>query len=775
MGKTINRVAVIGSGVMGSGIAALLAGVSCRVHLLDIVPQANASDASQDTARPEYRNMLAMKAMAGMKKSGALYTDAHLGYITPGNTEDDLGVVAECDWVVEVVTENLEVKRALMKRVDALRKPGCVVSTNTSGVSVNAIAEGLSEDFRQCFLGLHFFNPVRVMRLLELIPCRDTNPGVIGEMTRFCADALGKVVINAKDTPNFIANRIGGFALIDALSQMFANGLSPSALDDITGAALGRPRSGTCKTVDMVGLDILSAVSGTILGQTEDAAEKEAYALPAQVQRMIEEGCLGNKTQKGFYEKKAEGGKKQFLERDFESGSYAPIAEINNAVTAQALKSENKYKQMVWGELPENRIAWQLTKNVLLYSARLSEEITDDWKNIDLSMVYGYNWEQGPFAIWDAIGLAESVARMQEEGESVPGWVLKRANEGEAFYDAPPQYGFAHCAPLRRGASSAALCRETDASLYDIGDAVLCLAIHSKGNALTESAIGLLEKALRELETKRWNGMVICGEGKLFSAGASLDMIGGHVEKKDWQGLAACVDRFHRCTQGVKYARVPVVAAAHGMALGGGAELLMHSAAVILHAETRVGLVETGVGLIPGAGGCKESLAIMNECAGAPIDETAALKQAWRRIAFAARSSGAHDAIAQGMLRPASRVVMNPDVLLDEAKRRVLRLAEDGYSPPPPARIKVLGAFGRSMLELEAENLLGGGFMSAYDRHIANKLAFVLTGGDIPGKSVVSEEYMIELETEAFVSLCGEEKTAERIRHMLATGKPLRN
>ncbi len=779
MKRTINKAAVIGAGVMGSGIAALLAGVGVQVLLLDIIPALGDGDKAKGVGEsdPAYRNSLATNAIKNLAnpKMPVLFDAAQADLITPGNIEDDLPKIADCDWVVEVISERLDLKQALFERVNQYRKPGSIVSTNTSGVSVTAIAEKMPLEFKQHFLGTHFFNPPRYMRLFEMIPLAETLPEVLDFMADYAENVLGKGVVVAKDTPNFIGNRIGVFSSASVIKLMKKYGYDPVKVDQLTGVVLGRPKVATFGLMDMVGLDIFSAVYGNLFKNLPEGAEKDFFEVPDFVAAMVQEGALGNKTKKGFYTNSFEGGKKTKLARNLATGDYEPFVFEVPEVVAKVKKEDNPLAAFLYGDAEENRFAWEVIRDLLLYCAAKVPEIADDFRSIDRAMELGYNWEKGPFALWDTIGLARSVDKMKQEGAAVPAWVLDKLSRGEqSFYapdDAQSQYiKFAEPA-------SEKLFDNSDASVWHIGDDVLCVEFHSRGNALSHKAVEMLVTATDALNTGKWAGMVIGNRGKFFSAGANLAEIAQFVLNNDWDGLTNEIGMLHAALMGIKYAVKPVVSAPFGMTLGGGAEAVMHSAEAVPFIELNMGLVEAGVGLIPGGGGCKESLIRVRERCDddKPATLLPAVLKVWQRIAMAEVSTSAYDAVTKGILRRPDRVIMNTDALIDAAKTRVLQLAEKGYTPPVKRNITVLGDFGMAPMQFRIAAMKDGGFISEHDAYIAKKLAYVMTGGNVVSKTKVSEEYLLDLEKEGFASLCGEPKTQERVKHMLATGKPLRN
>lgn len=772
----INKVAVLGAGVMGSGIAAHIAGAGIPVCLLDIVPR-ELTDKEKTKGltleNPLVRNRFAQagKDRVANPRNRAIYEKDMVDMIQVGNFTDNMQMLKDCDWIIEVIVERLDIKQNLMKQIDDFRKPGSIVTSNTSGVSINKIVEDMPLEFKQHFLGTHFFNPPRYMKLFELIPGENTLPELVEFMNEFGTRRLGKGVVLAKDTPNFIGNRIGTYGLVNVIQLMGKYGYDIPKVDQLTGTIVGRPKSATFRTIDMVGLDIFHHVAGNVINNVED--EKDKFTVPQFVTDLIEKGHLGDKTKQGFYKKiKTEKGR-ETLVWDIEKGEYVSVVKEKIEAVEKANKESNKFEAIVFGEAEENKFAWELIKNVLLYSASKVPEIADNYKEIDNAMMWGFNWELGPFAIWDAIGFEKAVERMKAEGHSLPQWIEDRIAAGNTkFYDADNiETPYITISAVK----NTVIKRNEGASLVHIGDGVLCLQFITKGNTITDDVIEMINIAVEEVE-KNYKGLVIGNQSKNFSAGANLAVVRELAANKEFITIEKMVDNLQKANMALKYCKKPIVAAPYGMTLGGGAEIAMHAHKAAVHAETYMGLVETGVGLIPAGGGIKELLIrCMEGLEKAPTGEIIThLRKAWQNIAMGKVSSSAHDAMKKGFMRNSDQVVMSKEYLIDEAKRTVLYLAESGFKPLQK-EIPVLGTTGRAALQFNLDFLLRGGFISEYDAHIANKIAYVLTGGDVPNGVTVSEEYILQLEKEAFVSLCREEKTLQRIEYMLRNGKPLRN
>ncbi|SHJ88138.1 3-hydroxyacyl-CoA dehydrogenase/enoyl-CoA hydratase family protein [Paramaledivibacter caminithermalis] len=779
MDFNINKVAVLGAGVMGAGIAAHIVGAGIPVCLLDIVPREltekeKAKGLTLDS--PVVRNRFAQagKDRVTNPKNRAIYDEAFGDMIEVGNFSDNMDVLKDCDWIIEVIVENLEVKKNFMKQINKYRRLGSIVSSNTSGVSINKIVGDMPLEFRQHFLGTHFFNPPRYMKLFELIPGEHTLPEIVDFMTEFGTKKLGKGVVLAKDTPNFVGNRIGTYAIANTIQLMEKYRYDIPKVDQLTGNVMGRPKSATFRTLDMVGLDIFHHVAENVINNIDDEAEKSEFNVPKFVVDLIENGQLGDKTKQGFYKKiKTERGK-EILVWDRQKKEYVALVKEKLEAINEALKSSNKYETLVYGKREENKFAWEAIKNVLLYSARKIPEITDNYKEIDNAMMWGFNWELGPFAIWDAIGLKKSVSRMKKEGEVIPEWIEERLAANKVkFYD---EVDFETPYITISSPKNNIVKDNGHAALVDIGDDVLCLQFKTKGNTITDEVMDMIYDAVEEVQ-KNYKGLVIGNQSKNFSAGANLMLVGKLASDKKWNELEDMVNKFQRANMAIKYCKKPVVVAPYGMTLGGGAEITMHSHFVSAHAETYMGLVEVGVGLVPAGGGTKELLVRSIENLGKVNngEMLSHIKKAWKNIATAKVSSSGYDAIKNGYMRKCDNVVMSKEYLIDEAKAKVLYLAESGFRPLQKNTIKVLGTSGKASLQYVIDFMLKGGFISEYDAYIADKVAHILTGGEVPAGIDVTEEQILELEKEAFVSLCGEEKTLQRIGHMLNKGRPLRN
>ncbi|WP_068785852.1 3-hydroxyacyl-CoA dehydrogenase/enoyl-CoA hydratase family protein [Paenibacillus phocaensis] len=798
MNKPIRKAAVIGSGIMGSGIAAQLANAGITCLLLDIVPQ-RLTDAEMAAGltldHPSVRNRLATAAVAGLVKTkpAPLYDSAFAERITPGNLEDHLPLIADVDWVIEVVVENLSVKQQLLAQVERHWKPGTLVSSNTSGISINAMAEGRSEEFRKHFLGTHFFNPPRYMKLIEVIPGQSTDPELVQGLSRFCERTLGKTVVLAKDTPNFIANRIGTYGLLVTLREMAEKGYAIEEVDAVTGPAMGRPKSATFRTLDLVGLDTFLHVADNVFANVADQQEKQVFAAPEPLKEMVSRGWLGEKSGQGFYRKiKGERGS-EILSLNLQAMDYGPQCKVTSASLEAAKLAKGaaaKTKALLGTPDRYSQLAWDVLKQVLIYSAAKLGEIADSIREIDEAMKWGFNWELGPFETWDAIGLVRSVERMEAEGLTVPIWVkdwiaqgntsFYKKDGGSLFQAAVGGYAPVELPPeqisLRDLKAQNKIVRSNSgASLIDLGDGVACLEFHSPNNAIGADILQMISQSMDEVRDN-FEGLVIANQGRNFCVGANLMLLLMEAQDEEWDEIDDIIRLFQNTMYRLKRFEKPVIAAPHRMTLGGGVEACMPADQVIAAAETYYGLVEVGVGLIPAGGGCKElALRASQQASRAEADLQPYLNPYFQTVGTATVSSSGHDAKRLGLLKPTDRIVLNPDHTIHEAKQAVLKLAGTGYEPISDTKFRVAGSEGKAVMELGALGMHEGGYISDHDLLIARKLAHVLAGGDVPAGTYVTEQYMLDLEREAFLSLCGEPKTRQRMQHMLSKGKPLRN
>ncbi|MEY8414831.1 3-hydroxyacyl-CoA dehydrogenase/enoyl-CoA hydratase family protein [Tissierella praeacuta] len=775
----INKVAILGSGVMGSSIAAHIVGAGIPVLLLDMQPtELNEEDIKLGLNKDsyEFKNKLAINGKKGVlsSKSKSIY-DKDLGHmIELGNFQEDLDRISECDWIIEVIVEDLYIKKQMIKQINKYKKDGAIVSSNTSSISINLISEDMDIEFRRNFLGTHFFNPPRYMRLLELIPNKDTDENVIKFMAEFGSKRLGKGVVIAKDTPSFIANRIGGYSIINAINIGIKYGFTIPKVDQLTGDIIGRPKSATYRTMDMVGLDVLKFVAEGISNVIDDKKEIEELKLPTFILDLVRKGYLGDKSKQGFYKKIKEGQISKTLVWDIDKQDYVEFERENILAISEARKSYNKIANFIYGDSIESKFAWEIVKNILLYSGRKAYEISDDYKDIDKAMRWGYNWEIGPFQLWDLIGFEKSLNRMKEEGEDIPSWIEDRLiNEKLYFYDKGSlDLPYVHL----ESSNNKVLEKRKDGCLLDIGDDVLLLQITSKANSITSGVLEILSYSLEEAE-RNYKGLVVGNEGGNFSVGANLLDISILAKEKRWSDLDALVANFQKVNLDIKCSKIPVVAAPYNMTLGGGAELALHASRIVSHVELYMGLVELGVGLVPGGGGSKELLFRAMEGLDRfdLIEMTKRVTKVWELIVKAKVSSSAYEAKKNGYLSSKDKIVMNIDYLLDESKKEVIRINDEGYRQFIKKNILAIGKTGRANLQYIIQSMEKGGFISEYDAYLADKVAYILSGGDVLPGTEIGEEYILKLEREVFVELCKEKKTQERMEYMLRVGKPLRN
>ncbi len=801
MAYQIHKAAVIGSGVMGGGIAALLASAGVDTLLLDIVPT---DLGDEDRKAPEARNRIVQGGFDRILSAQPplLMEKKDADRIAVGNLEDDFDRLAGCDWIVEVVVENLEVKRKLFQRIDGVRRAGAIVSSNTSGIPLAAMGEGLSEDFRRHFLGTHFFNPVRYMHLLELIPGADTLQEVLRFMAAFGERRLGKGIVWAKDTPNFVGNRIGVQGMVRTMQLMVEEGLTIPEVDALFGPAMGRPKTAMFKTADLVGLDTLGHVARNSYELVTGDEARDSFRVPSFVDRMIEKGHLGKKANGGFYKtdltpewKKV----RKVIDPDtLEYRTYDPPAFPCLEAAKKARGLPEKLKAVVYGDDPGARFAWKAVAEQLIYAANRIPEISDTVVEIDNAMKWGYNFEMGPFETWDAIGVAESVEKMSADGYAVPESVREMLASGHStFYRIEDGktlfYDFARKAYREVPASPGAVCLAaikgaggrvdgcSSASLVDLGDGVFCCEFHTKMNALNAEILAFMKGALDHV-ARNGVGLVIGNQAGgmpgAFSAGADLTYIGKLAAERRHGDIDSFLEEAQATIQAARYCPFPVVAAPYGLTLGGGCEVCLAADRIVAHAELYMGLVEIGVGLLPAGGGCLNLWKKMTATLPAAVTEMDLAKffvPAFMNIAMAKVSTSAADARANGFLGPSDRIVFNRDLLIGEAKKEVLRMAADGYAPPVPRPVRVMGDAGQGMINGEVYNLRNARFISDYDAFLARRIAFVVSGGEARTHAEVDEQVILNLEREAFLDFLKEEKTLARIDHMLKTGKPLRN
>jgi 3-hydroxyacyl-CoA dehydrogenase len=793
----IKKVAVIGSGVMGSGIAAHFANIGIPSLLLDIVPKSLTGTEEKQGLTLEsiqVRNRIAQEAKLKLlkQKPAPLATKAKIDLITVGNLEDDLEKLAEVDWIIEVVVESLKVKKQVFEKVDQYRKDGTIVSSNTSGISVHAMVEGRSNDFKAHFLGTHFFNPPRYLKLLEIIPTAYTKHEVVTFLREFGENKLGKGVVEAKDTPNFIANRIGTYGLLVTVREMIKSGYSVGEVDSVTGPLIGRPKSATFRTLDVVGLDTFIHVANNVHEQV-DGAEKEVFKVPEFMLAMQDKGWIGSKSGQGFYLKTKINGKSEILELNPETMEYGPRKKLQSAtieMAKQAKGTKAKMKALIYSDDRAGELLWSILKPVLLFAAEKAHEIADNIHGIDQAMKWGFGWELGPFEVWDAIGLEASINKMKQEGESIPAWVEEMLNAGhQSFYkkeidglsyfhkgEYESIYENKKVIHLKRlKEKEAVIKKNTGASLIDLGDGVALLEFHSQNNAIGQDIMQMVQWSIDEVE-KNYEGLVIGNQGKNFCVGANIALILMAAQDDDFFELDLVVRQFQQMTSKIRYSKKPVVVAPFGMNLGGGAEVTLPAAKIQASLETYMGLVEVGVGLIPGGGGNQALYRKhLDRLEGTDIDLQKVANKVFETIAMAKVSTSAYEAMESGFLSENDAISVNGDHLIFDAKASVLELAQQDYQAPQRKKIPVVGEAGYAQMVLGAQTMRFGNYISDHDLKIAKKLAYVIAGGKVKEGTLVDEQYLLDLEREAFLSLVGEPKTQARMQHMLLKGKPLRN
>jgi 3-hydroxyacyl-CoA dehydrogenase len=809
--RQIRKVAVLGAGTMGSRIAAHIANAGLPVVLLDIVPPGTAPDTSKSE-----RNKFLLAALDGLRKSkpSAFYTADSARLITIGNFDDDLALLADCDWIIEAVAENLDIKHALLAKVQQHRSPGAILTTNTSGIPIASIASGLSAEAKPHFFGTHFFNPPRYMRLLEIIPTPDTDPADVALIAHFCDQRLGKSIVHSHDTPNFIANRIGTFSMMNAVRLMMAQGLSVEEVDALTGSALGWPKTGTFRLADMVGIDVLAHVSTNFSEQAKRIKDERAeVVLPDFIKQMLDKKWLGDKSKQGFYKKegKDDQGRDLRLVLDWQTLDYKPSTRPKFPALDMAKNVEStaaRIAQLLHTDPRTDKAAafyWPLLTELFTYAANRIPEIADTIVEIDTAMRTGFNWELGPFEIFDAAGVRATTEKMQAAGAPISPNVAKLLAVGETWYkDDPttpsgrqffdPVTGTYKPVPVAEGVTSLATIKKAHgvvrknagASVIDLGNGVAAIELHSKMNALGDDIVTLITQTLKPSSeaVANFEAFVITGDSANFSVGANLMQLLLTIQDEEWDDVELAVRAFQNMTQTIKFCPRPVVVAPYGMCLGGGVEISLHAAARQPHAELYMGLVEAGVGLIPGGGGCKEMVlrsieagtSIRPDARGEGVEIFEAIKKNFETIAKANVSTSAAEARSFGFLRPSDNITMNRERLITDAKHRARDLADSGYTAPiPRTDIPAPGESVLATLKLAVYTMREGQYISDHDAKVANWVAYALSGGNITPGTLVSEQYLLDLEREAFLSLCGEKKTQERIAFTLKTGKPLRN
>lgn len=806
MRKDFRRVAVLGAGTMGSGIAAHLANAGVSVLLLDIVPPKFTDQDKNKGLTPEsplFRNKLALAGIDHIKKSkpALIYSKRFLPLIEVGNFDDDWGKLAYCDWIIEVVVERMDIKQQVFARVDEVRRQDAVVSSNTSGLSLAGMIKGRSDSFKKHFLVTHFFNPVRYMRLLELVAGTETAPEVVQKVASFGTFRLGKGIVYGKDTPNFVGNRIGVYGIMATMRAMTEMDYRVDEVDAITGPAVGRPKSASFGTVDLVGLDVLAHVVNTLKDGCPDDEEHDLFQVPDFLQKMIENGQLGRKAKAGFFKREKDAkGKKITLAYDWKTGSYRPKERpaIPSLKKARGINDvRERVKTVVFADDRGGAFAWRVTRDTLAYTSRRFGEIADSIVDIDNALKWGFNWELGPFEMWDTLGVQTVVDRMKTEGVEPAPWVAEMLAAGnESFYrdgdagrqhydpssksyvDVPKPETFMVLSEIKKEPKTV-IFENKGASLVDLGDGIACVEFHSalqpKLNPVDDQIIEVMQKAV-EIAERDFRGLVIHHQGEQFSAGANLLMILDAATTNQWKAIDEAVRVFQGMTTSLRKATVPVITAPFGFTFGGGCEITMGGDRICAYAESYIGLVEVGVGLIPAGGGCRFLVERVLEGVDKPIlSNLPFLQKAFENIAMAKVATSAEEARELKYLRPYDHVEMNRDQQLWTAKRMAIAMAEEGYTPPLEKKFNLPGKEGIATLKTFLLNMKVTHWISSHDEKIATHLANVLCGGDTTINDPVDEQTLLDLEREAFLSLCGEPKTQDRIKYMLVNNKPLRN
>ncbi|GIV39398.1 MAG: 3-hydroxyacyl-CoA dehydrogenase [Thermonema sp.] len=796
--RRIRKVAVLGAGVMGSGIACHFANIGVEVLLLDIVPRelTEAEKAKGLTLQDKVvrnRQVTELFQKAVQSKPAPLYAKKYAERITLGNMEDDMAKIADCDWVIEVVVERLDIKKKVFEQVEKYRKPGTLVTSNTSGIPIHLMLEGRSDDFAAHFCGTHFFNPPRYLPLLEIIPTDRTKPEVVEFLMDYGRRFLGKTTVLCKDTPAFIANRVGVFAIMDALHIIEEMGLKVEEVDKLTGPVLGRPKSATFRTLDVVGLDTMILVASNLYEAVPHDERRESFKLPKVLKALQEKGWLGEKSGQGFYKKVKTDKGKEILALDFATLDYRPQEKVKFE-TLDATKAiddlAKRFKVLVNGKDKAGEFYRKTFASLFAYVSHRIPEIADELYKIDDAVCAGFGWKMGPFATWDAIGVEEGVKLIEAQGLTVAQWVKDMLAAGftsfykveggrKLYYDVnsksyQPIPGTENFIILENYSSNI-IWNNPGTTLYDIGDGVYCLEMHTKMNAIGAEIIQGLNYAVERAE-KEARGLVITARGDNFSAGANLAMLFMYAVEQDWDEINMMIAQFQNTMMRLRYSAIPVVSTPFGLTLGGGCELNLHADHVQAHAETYMGLVEVGVGLIPAGGGTKEMALRLSDSLQEGDVELNRLQNTLMNIAMAKVSTSAVEAYDLGYLRPSDAITTSRAHLIGDAKAKVIELADRGYVQPIRRKdIKVQGRTGLALIKAGLHGMWRGHYISDHDKKVVDKLGYVLCGGDLSSPQLVSEQYLLDLEREAFLSLCGEKKTLERIQAVLTTGRPIRN
>ena len=801
MKRSIKKVAVLGSGIMGSRIACHFANIGVEVLLLDIVPKEIISEEQikkltlQDKV---VRNRIVNTALDSAIKSNPspIYSKKSITKISTGNFEDNMPEISTCDWIIEVVIENLDIKRKIYDEVEKFRKPETLVTSNTSGIPIHLMAEGRTEDFQANFCGSHFFNPPRYLRLLEIIPTPTTNLDVVDFLMHYGDKFLGKTTVLCKDTPAFIANRVGVYSIMSLLHLIEKMDLSVEEVDKYTGPALGRPKSATFRTTDVVGLDTMANVANGLFSNLPDDKAHELFKLPEYVKKMLANKWLGDKTSQGFYKKiKNEDGSSEILSLNLKTHEYLPQQKIKSPTLEATKLVENlpdRMKVFARGTDKAGEFFRTSFYGLFEYVSDRIPEISDELYRIDDAMRAGFGWELGPFEVWDALVVKDTIQEMQKYGNNAASWVhemLESGNESfykvengiKKYYDIPTKTylqisGYDNLIILDTIRPTKTLWKNSGTTITDLGDGIINLEFHTKMNTIGGEVIQGINKAI-DIAEKDYRGLVIGNDGANFSAGANIGMIYMAAIEQDWDEINLAIKMFQNTMMRIRYSSIPVVAAAHNLTLGGGCELCLHADYVQTNAETYMGLVEFGVGLIPGGGGTKEfALRVSDDLKEGQIEQNV-LKNRFLTIGMAKVSTSGEEAWELGYLQSGKyAITMNRSRLIADAKNKAIEIADFGYTKPIPRNdIRVLGKQGLGIVYAGANSMYAGNYISEHDKKISEKLGYVMCGGDLSAPTLVSEQYLLDLEREMFLSLCGEKKTLERIQSILTKGKTLRN
>jgi 3-hydroxyacyl-CoA dehydrogenase len=795
----VRKAAVLGSGVMGSAIAAHFANAGIPSLVLDIVPkEPNSAETAEGLTLGDraVRDRIARESVQALLKTkpAPLFSPERIALIEVGNLDDDLARLAEADWVVEVVKEDMAIKKAVLGAAAAHIGPDAILSSNTSGLSLAAMAEMLPPGLRKRFFGTHFFNPPRYMKLVEIIPTADTDPEALARIEEFCRVRLGKGIVAAKDTPNFIANRIGVHAMMITLKAMEEMGLTPEEVDALTGPAVGRPKTATFRLADLVGLDTFLHVARNVYDAAENDESRDVFVPPAFLTKMVGKGLLGRKSGGGFY-KKLKGDKPQVLTLDLQTLEYRAGQKASFPELEAQKSIENpaeRLRALIAGKGKASQFAWKVLAESLVYASRRLGEIAADASSVDRAIRWGFNWTLGPFELWDALGFRATYERLKADGYALPAWVAalydagaaSLYNEGEGgvvsptatpgvFSNVPVDPRVLDFTILKK--AGGVVKTNPGATLLDLGDGVLGLEFHTKMNSIGQDTISMILTACKEAEANA-QALVVANYGENFSAGANLMLLLLEAQEGNWEEIDGIVRAFQGAANRLEQCAVPVVTVPQALALGGGCEIVLAGNAIRAAAETYIGLVEVGAGVVPAGGGCmrlyKRNVAALADAG----DVYPALRKTFETIGMAKVATSAEEARQLGFLRPQDTWSMNADHRVADAKDLALAMAKTGFEAPlPDPAVPVMGRAGIALVETVVYNMMEGGYASEHDRKIARELATILCGGDIPGPTTVSEQHLLDLERESFLRLCGERKSLERMQAILKTGKPLRN